>query len=313
MSDDSRYAAQRGFRSGAGWAAPLALALCLGWGAAASAEPDGPVIAVEPPMQVYLVRSAQRGCEPQCPEWIAAQGKIEEGTTVRFRKVLRYIGDRKLPVLIDSSGGRVSEAFEIGRLIRAKGLDVVVSGTEIMPCAAADATCRQAEARKVRLGLPQAAQSKCASACAFVLAAGTRRLVGSSAFVGLHRIRTFRVLLTYRGATAGARGGAGGWVTEKVIEIATPKATYDQIRRYFAEMGIGGAVMPLILSTPADRLRWLTRGELWTTRLATHAIDGTELLSKAANPVQGPEPQAEADAAGKALIDAAAPEKQEEQ
>jgi hypothetical protein len=313
MSDDSRYAARPCGRSEVEWAAALALALWLGWGTSAAAEPDGPVIVVEPPMQVYLVHSAEPGCEPQCPEWIAAQGKIEEGTAIRFKKVLRQIGDRKLPVLIDSSGGRVSEAFEIGRLIRAKGLDVVVSGTELMPCAASDTVCRQAEARKVRLGLPQAAQSKCASACAFVLAAGTRRLVGSSAFVGLHRIRTFRVLLTYRGATAGARGGAGGWVTEKVIEIATPKQTYDQIRRYFAEMGIDGAVMPLILATPADRLRWLTRGELWTTRLATHAIDGTELLSKAADPVPGPEPLAGADAASKALIDAAAPEKEQEQ
>jgi hypothetical protein len=75
-----------------------------------------------------------------------------------------------------------------------------------------------------------------------------------------------------------------------VIEIPTPKRTYRQIRRYFAEMGIDGAVMPLILSTPADRLRWLTRGELRSTRLATHAIGGIELLGKA--PAQGAAPEA---------------------
>jgi hypothetical protein len=262
-------------------AAALALASWLGWSVSAAATPDGQPTAVEPSMQVYLVRSAEPGCEPQCPEWIAAQGKIEEGTAAHFKKVLRQIGNRKVPLLIDSSGGRVSDAFEIGRLIRARGLDVAVSGTELMPCPPSDQTCRHAETRKIRLGLPLAVQSRCASACAFVLAAGARRLVGSTAFVGLHRIRTFRVLLTYHGAAAGARGGAGGWVTEKVIEIPTPKRTYRQIRRYFAEMGIDGAVMPLILSTPADRLRWLTRGELRSTRLATHAIGGIELLGKA--------------------------------
>jgi hypothetical protein len=244
---------------------------------------------VEPPMQVHLVRSAEPGCEPQCPEWIAAQGKIEEGTAVRFKKVLRQIGDRKVPLLIDSSGGRVSDAFEIGRLIRARGLDVAVSGTELVPCLPSDQACRQAATRTIRLGLPLATQSKCASACAFVLAAGARRLVGSTAFVGLHRIRTFRVLLTYDGAAAGAREGAGGWVTEKVIEIPTPKRTYNQIRRYFVEMGIDGAVMPLILSTPADKLRWLTRGELRSTRLATHAVGGVELVGKAPAEASAPE------------------------
>jgi hypothetical protein len=256
-------------------------------------------------MQVFLVRSAEPGCEPECPEWIAAQGKIEEGTASRFRKVLRKIGHRKLPVLIDSSGGRVSEAFAIGRLIRARGLDVAVSGTELAPCSPLDRACRYA--RKARLGLPQAAQSKCASACAFVLAAGARRLVGSTAFVGLHRIRTFRVQLTYRGSTAGPRSGAGGWVTEKVVEIPTPKRTYDEIRRYFAQMGIAAAVMPLILSTPADSLRWLTRGELRTTRLATHAIDGVELLTKPAAPVQGSATEAGNGAASKTLMEAVAP------
>jgi hypothetical protein len=284
MSDDGRYAAQPRAKRRVSGAAALALIL-VGCSAAAAATPNEPPTVVDPPMQVFLVRSAEPGCEPQCPEWIAAQGKIEEDTADRFKKVLRQLGDRKVPLLIDSSGGRVSEAFEIGRMIRAKGLDVVVSGTELVPCPPADPACRLAEARKVRLGLPMDAQSKCASACAFVLAAGTRRLVGSTAFVGLHRIRTFRVLLTYRGASAGARGGADGWVTEKVIEIATPKRTYDQIRRYFAEMGIDSGVMPLLLSTPADRLRWLTRGELRTTRLATHALGATDLLLKAAPPL----------------------------
>jgi hypothetical protein len=287
-------------------AVALALAFCLGCGVSAATTPDGPPTAVEPPMQVYLVRSTEAGCEPHCPEWIAAQGKIEEGTAARFKKVVRQIGSRKVPVLIDSSGGRVSEAFEIGRLIRARGLDVVVGGTELVPCAPSDRACRQAEARKIRLGLPQATQSKCASACAFVLAAGARRLVGSTAFVGLHRIRTFRVLL-YHDSGARARGGTGGWLTEKVVEIPTPRRTYDQIRRYFAEMGIDRAVMPLLLSTPADRLRWLTRGELRSTGLATHAIGGVQLLGKTGDPVQGSGTEAEADAEGKALMKALAP------
>ena len=43
----------------------------------------------------------------------------------------------KLPVLIDSNGGRVHEALAFGRLARAKDLDVVVSGTAFTACAPA--------------------------------------------------------------------------------------------------------------------------------------------------------------------------------
>jgi hypothetical protein len=50
-------------------------------------------------------------------------------------------------------------------------------------------------------------------------------------------------------------------------------------------MGIDRAVMPLLLSTPADRLRWLTRSELKTTRLATHGAGATDLLIKSSTPV----------------------------
>lgn len=247
-------------------------------------------------MRFHLVHSAEPGCEPRCPQWIAAQGKIEDGAAARLGRVLRQIGGRRLPLLIDSNGGRVSEAFRIGRMVRARQLDVVVSRTELVPCAPSDAACRRAKGQRGWRGRPQPEHSKCASACAFVLAAGTRRLVGPTAFVGLHRIRTFRVLLTYRGPATRARGLSGRWVTEKVVEIRTPQRTYDRIRRYFAEMGVDEAVMPLILSTPADRLRWLTRGELRATGLATHWTGAAELLDGAAEttPVRAPDPAGDA-------------------
>jgi hypothetical protein len=73
-------------------------------------------------------------------------------------------------------------------------------------------------------------------------------------------------------------------VTEKIVETRTPKRTYDQVRRYFTEMGIGAAIMPLILSTPGDRLYWLTPGELKTTGLATHWIEGEQVLAGMAEP-----------------------------
>ena len=265
----------------------LCLALDLGWAVtAAAARPAKPQPTGEPSMQVHLVRSAEPGCEPQCPEWIAAQGKIDGSSVARFKRVLRQLGDRKVPVLIDSNGGRVNEAFAIGRLARARGLDVVVSRTDFTTCATADAACRRRlRTEKVRLGLPRADMSKCASSCAFVLAAGTRRLVGPMAYVGVHQIRSFyiyaRVVRTYRVTATRKQLVSERRVTERVVETRTPQKTYDEIGRYFAEMGIGEGLVPLILDTPGDRLHWLTPDELKATGLATDRLDGEQLLTRA--------------------------------
>jgi hypothetical protein len=268
--------------------AVLGCVLAFGGAAAAAGkarlEPGG-----DEAMQVHLVRSAEPGCEPQCPEWIAAQGRIEAGSAWRFRRVLRRLGRRKVPVLIDSNGGSVSAAFEIGRLIRAHGLDAVVSRTDLIQCAAADVECRRrARKRKIPLGLPRADYAKCASSCAFVLAAGAHRLVGPTAFVGVHQIRSFyvyaRVLRTYRVTATSKRLVSERRVTEKVVETPTPPKTYEQIRRYFGEMGVSEAIMPMILETPGDQLHWLTRAELEATGLATGSIDGERLLIKAVAP-----------------------------
>jgi len=283
----------------------FALCLGLGLGSSKNTAAAGPVRsqpAAEPSMQFHLVRSAEPGCEPQCPEWIAAQGKIDGSSVTRFKRVLRQIGDRKLPVLIDSNGGRVNEAFAIGRLARAKSLDVVVSRTDFTACAPADATCRRRlRADNLRLGVPRAELSKCASSCAFILAAGTRRLVGPMAYVGVHQIRSFyiyaKVVRTYRVTATTKQLVSERRVTEKVVETRTPQKTYDEIGRYFAEMGIGEGLMPLILATPGDRLHWLTPEELRATGLATDRLDGEQLLARAAVPLPLPE-QASGQVAG---------------
>jgi hypothetical protein len=79
-------------------------------------------------------------------------------------------------------------------------------------------------------------------------------------------------------------------VARRVVETRTSQRVYDQIRRYFAEMGVGDPVMPLILATPSDSLHWLTREELRTSRLATEWSDGEQLLGSAVVPApSGPQ------------------------
>jgi hypothetical protein len=71
--------------------------------------------------------------------------------------------------------------------------------------------------------------------------------------------------------------------------------TYAKIRQYLSEMGIGEDVMSLILSTPNSGIHWLTPKELQATRLATHFINGEELVTGV--PASTPAPESPPSAA----------------
>jgi hypothetical protein len=262
----------------------LGAAVLLACGSAAASH--GAALAAEPPMQVNVVRGVHPGCEPQCPQWIAAQGRIVAGTARRFREVLSQLGERKLPVLIDSGGGSVNDALSIGRLIRAKGLPVAVTRTAYAPCAPADTTCRNTKSGGELRGLAEARSSKCASACAFILAGGTQRLVGPGTGVGVHQIST--TLHRYLAQKT--------LVPEQTIQQGDGEAqrTYAKIRQFLSEMSIGEDAMSLIMSTPSSEIRWLTPKELEATHLATHFIDGEELVAAApaSTPAPAPPPAA---------------------
>jgi len=243
------------------------------------------------PMQVVIARSAAADCEPQCLEWIAAQGMIDASTPRQFKKVLAALGQRRLPILIDSAGGSVDDALAIGRMIRAKGLDVIVTQTLFKTCDKADAACNKLKRRDIHLALPHARLSKCASSCAFVLAAGTRRYVGDRTFVGLHQVASFniraQVLRTYRITTQYQWGvpvqQQKSLISEKKISetkqaVQTKESTYQRITAYFVEMGISQSVMPILLSTPNSSIRWLRHPELQSTGLATDFVNGEQLL-----------------------------------
>lgn len=253
-------------------------------------------------MKVYVVTSAQDGCEPNCPQWIAAQGRIVDGSLAQFKKALRQIGKSGVPVLIHSGGGMSERAMAIGQLIHNKGLDVAVARTTFTPCAPDDAACRKKAGKTPLRGLPDQSFSICASSCTFILAAGKRRFVRAPAFVGVHRGEAVRkkIRQTYRMIPYRARDGSIRYkkrkVSEKVVSqkrTDTPDRVFDKYEDYFAEMGIADEIIALMAAAPNDSIHWLTGGELRSTRMATHRMSGEQLVRGAAVPDDGwldPEP-----------------------
>ncbi len=256
------------------------LTSAIGAGALAQAAPARQASPTSlAPMRFVRVRSDASACQPRCPEWISAEGKIVRGSADALARVIAALGDRRLPILINSAGGSVQDAMAMGRLIRATGLAVVVARTEIAPCAPSVRDCGEAR------GSAESWGAYCASACTLVLAGGVERYVSPLSFVGVHQmtelisktrvkrlysVRYFVLLglkLELSRTLVGARRSTA--TTKRSVD----KYVEDSVGLYLAEMGVLDPVMQLTLATPAREVRWLTARELEASRLATIWVD----------------------------------------
>lgn len=214
-------------------------------------------------MTVTVVRAAQPDCEPKCVEWIYAEGTIDENTPFRFKKALAAIGSKKVPVFVHSGGGLSEIGYQLGRLIRDHGLDVVVSRTELQPCKDNDRSCLAGR----RSGIPVTVDAQCASACVFLLAGGTRRFVGERAVVGVHRFS--RYLIFKRGQSV-----------IKSVRTATPASAYGNAKRFLNDMGIAQSLIPLFQNTTFEGIHWLSRDELRATKIMTDEKGGEDIIAQ---------------------------------
>ena len=232
------------------------------------------------PMRILLVRAQGPACDPNCPTWIAAQGKILPGTAEKLRKVIQSLSGRRLPILVNSPGGHVWEAMAMGRLIRRNGLSVAVADTRLAECGPAGKACEDQRASTSLAAI-------CASACSLVLAGGVRRYVSDASFVGVHELMTIRTVtrtmrryeILYRIVGGRKQEVSRRLVSEKSSADSTVTEAGENIERsaadYFAEMGVGEPVLRLTSTTPSTAIRRLTMVELRDSRIATHVLDGT--------------------------------------
>ena len=220
----------------------------------------------EPPMRFVRVSSADAACEPNCPEWLSAEGRIEPGSAAAFAEAINRLGPRRLPILIHSPGGSVTDAMAMGKLVRARGLAVAVARTLLRNCSETAPRCPDGPGTAITSG------AICASACALVLAGGVERLVGPVPLVGVHQITT--VVKETEGLahlTSTRRFYEQGWVDAAVMD-------------YLTAMGVGDPVMALMRRTPAASVHWLSLADLKASRLATLALDAAEpILTSGAN------------------------------
>ena len=239
------------------------LFLSLPIGAAISQAAEKKKQAGQAPMRFIIVRSLL--CMEDCPEWISAEGRITTDTPGQLRKILKKIGDRKLPVVFQSEGGEVDAAYAMGRMIRKAGLETAVGGTRLKDCPADDTRCAAAiEKDGSSVGVTYSDGAYCFSACPLAFAGGTSRVSSQWAFIGVHQITTVykRERVSYRieykivngKKTEISRKEVGRKSAGQSSSTKLGKKAAAALTGYLKEMGVSADLIGLMMSTPPDRI-----------------------------------------------------------
>jgi len=190
-------------------------------------------------MSFELVTLGGGHCRDHCPQVIVAQGEIDNGSAQNFLDFVRASlpgGELHGIVLLDSPGGHVVAAMELGETIRRLGMAIIV-------------------ARPGGRGLAQLYAGRCYSACVYALMGGKKRWVPPQSRVGVHRMFTYSMNFSL----------VDGFVSERNLDDGEMRL---RLSRYSRAMGVSPAVIDLAEHTSPDYLRLLTPGEIARWRLA---------------------------------------------
>ena len=168
----------------------LLFAPVLGNAQARSSKPPDLAKKVEDPQMAFVIaRWSQTACEPDCPEWIVAQGRIMADSAAKLALLLANPANRKLPLILNSYGGNIDSALRMGRLLRRYHMIVGVGWTHFKGCSPftqATTPCLPDPATKAFAGLADEWGATCFSACPLVLLGGVERIVNTGSRLGLH-------------------------------------------------------------------------------------------------------------------------------
>ena len=81
------------------------------------------------PLIFVIATGEPNACGRGCTEWITGEGRFDKGAAQRFREFLAVLAKRDLPIFFNSDGGLVSEAVQIGLILRENRMTAGVART----------------------------------------------------------------------------------------------------------------------------------------------------------------------------------------
>src|SRR6516165_4186442 len=202
------------------------------------------------PMIFVVAMGEPNACGRGCTEWIAGQGRFDEGTAQRFREFLAVSGKRDLPIFFNSDSGLLREAVQIGSILRENRMTAGVARTVPEGCHLGfplDDACRHLmqskREHKARLYFGGA---RCGSACVYAIIGASTRHVDPGATLRIH-------------------SSVGGEIDK----------TENSLRRYVMHMGVDPALVDATTKIPSRSFRGLSRGEMERFGIETRGVHET--------------------------------------
>ncbi len=219
------------------------LALCAFGLLAQAGLVSGPARAEEMSFRVIGVDSGN--CGARCPQMIAAQGEIGEGTPDAFVNFVREnvrSGNLHGILLLDSPGGKVVASMELGQALRRLGMAVIVA----RPAAQSGASMALVSGR-------------CYSACVYALMGGKRRVIPPESRVGIHRMFNYSTSFDF----------SEGLVRERNYDDGGMR---DMLAHYASGMGVSPDLVNLAERTSPDQLYMLSGKDIARWRLGSRKL-----------------------------------------
>lgn len=192
----------------------------------------------------------------ECRRAVIAQGEITRDAPARFAAFLRQELQRPglhAIVFLNSPGGNVESALQLGSLIHDAGAAVVIGSPALID------SNRKAKQRP-GMGHIGVVPGHCASACVYVLMGAKKRVVPDGARLGVHRMSA----RMWRQDPAG--GGSQG---ERVYAGSTE---VNALRQYVSRVGGSQDLISLAESVPHDQIRILSSQEVRKFRLGAPSL-----------------------------------------
>ncbi|MDL2405043.1 hypothetical protein PY650_05130 [Rhizobium calliandrae] len=269
------------------WFLTTVLLLLLSFASAEAAGSD-----VSQPMEFLLVHGDMAWCraDNSCPDWISAEGQIMADTPKRLQKLLKRLGDRKLPIVVSSPGGDVRAAIEMAYTIRKRGLPIAVGRTRSRDCSYAEPICSAARAKDGSIkGETYSFGAICFSACPLFFAGGVERVSGPFALLGVHQITTTysEVRVQYRTEYETVNGRrkilskreVGRKFVGKHDTTKLDKQQKARLVAFLKEMGIDKSLVDLMLGTQPTSIHLIAQMDALKLKLTTQLAAADQLVA----------------------------------
>ncbi|KAF0231103.1 MAG: periplasmic protein-like [Beijerinckiaceae bacterium] len=230
------------------------LARCVGFGGFVLASVVGGVSTLKA-MEFSIFPLEARCDERECRRVVVAEGEIGSDAPAQFARFLRQ--ELQVPglhamVFLNSPGGNVESALQLGALLHDAGAAVVVG----RPTATPPTTKRRATS----VGTLSVVPGHCASACVYALMGAKKRVVPSGARVGVHRMSARMV----------SRDPASGSTLNSRIFAGSTEI--NALRSYVSRVGGSQDLISLAESVPHDQIRILSGAEVRKYRLGAPSL-----------------------------------------